>query len=227
MKEQIVQLLQDEAQWAGPFLFMPEPEVSRPPSENRMDPGRDHELERIGKMIHDCTSCPLCRTRKNTVPGEGNSNAQVMFIGEAPGAVEDETGRPFVGPAGGLLTDIIEKGMGLKRKDVFIANILKCRPPSNRDPQDHEVEACIGFLHAQISAVNPKVIIALGRIASHTLLADTTPISRLRGTFREFRGILTMPTYHPSYLLQNPSKKRDVWEDIKKVMEALGIGIQR
>jgi uracil-DNA glycosylase len=227
VKDRIIQLLREEAQWAGPFIMLPESESSHTKPERQANPDRDHMLEGIRKNIGCCTSCPLGHTRKNAVPGEGNAYAQVMFIGEAPGAVEDETGRPFVGPAGTLLTDIVEKGMGLKRKDVFIANILKCRPPANRDPQDNEVAACIGFLHAQISAVNPKVIVALGRIATHTLLADTTPISKLRGTFREFRGILTMPTYHPSYLLQNPSKKRDVWEDIKKVMEVLGISIQR
>ena len=146
-----------------------------------------------------------------------------MFIGEAPGAVEDETGMPFMGPAGNLLSDIIEKGMGLKRPDVFITNILKCRPPADRDPLPDEVAACIGFLHAQIRAVSPKIIVVLGRIAAHTLLDDTTPISKLRGTFKEYLGILAMPTYHPNYLLHNPSKKRDVWEDIKKVMEVLGI----
>lgn len=222
MREQIIQLLRDEAWWTGPFLILPERVVSRP-SAPHGHLGIEHELESIRKMVSDCTACSLCHTRKNVVFGEGRPDAQVMFIGEAPGAVEDETGRPFVGSAGNLLTDIIEKGMGLKRPDVFIANILKCRPPANRDPQPDEVAGCIGFLHAQIRAVNPKIIVALGRIATHTLLEDTTPISKLRGIFKEYCGILTMPTYHPSYLLQNPSKKRDVWEDIKKVMEVLGI----
>ncbi len=222
MREQIIQLLRDEARWTGPFLILPEPAVSKP-SVPHAHLGAGHELERIRKMVSDCTSCGLCHTRNNAVFGEGNPDARVMFIGEAPGAVEDETGRPFVGPAGNLLTNIIEKGMGLKRPDVFIANILKCRPPANRDPLPDEVAACIGFLHAQIRAVHPQIIVALGRIATHTLLDETTPISKLRGTFKEYQGILTMPTYHPSYLLQNPSKKRDVWEDIKKVMEVLGI----
>lgn len=225
MREQIIQILRDEAKWAGPFIMLPQPEVTPALSGPRPESTVDDELDLLRAMISSCTSCPLWQTRKNIVPGEGKTNAQVMFIGEAPGAVEDETGRPFVGPAGKLLTDIIEKGMGLKREDVFIANILKCRPPSNRDPEDYEVAACIGFLHEQIKAVNPKVIVALGRIASHKLLEDNTPISKLRGEFRNYRGILTMPTYHPSYLLQNPSKKREVWEDIKKVMEVLGISI--
>jgi len=227
VREQIIQILSDEARWVGPFIMLPDSKAPGKTHENQAVLDRGRELEGIIEEIHDCTSCPLGRTRKNPVPGEGNAYAQVMFIGEAPGAVEDETGRPFVGPAGSLLTDIIEKGMGLKRRDVFIANILKCRPPGNRDPQDNEVAACRGFLTAQISIVKPKVIVALGRIAAHALLDEATPISRLRGTFRDFNGILTMPTYHPSYLLQNPSKKRDVWEDIKKVMEVLGISIQR
>ena len=222
MREQIIQLLRDEARWAGPFLLLPEPAVTKPLAP-QAHLGAAHELELIRKMVSDCTSCGLCHTRKNIVFGQGNPESQVMFIGEAPGAVEDETGMPFMGPAGNLLTDIIEKGMGLNRTDVFIANVLKCRPPANRDPLPDEVASCIGFLHAQIRAVNPKIIVALGRIATHTLLEDTSPISKLRGTFKDYCGILTMPTYHPSYLLQNPSKKRDVWEDIKKVMEVLGI----
>ena len=226
MKEQIIELLRVEAQWAGPFLILPESAVSMP-SDPQAHLGTEHELERIGKVIGECSSCGLSRTRKNVVFGEGNPDALVMFIGEAPGAVEDKTGRPFVGPAGNLLTDIIEKGMGLKRQDVYIANILKCRPPDNRDPLPDEVGRCIGFLQAQIQAVNPKIIVALGRIAAHSLLDETTPISRLRGIFREYRGIPVMPTYHPSYLLQNPSKKRDVWEDIKKVMEVLGLALPR
>ncbi|HVN72848.1 MAG TPA: uracil-DNA glycosylase [Desulfomonilia bacterium] len=226
MREQIIQLLRDEVDWAGPYLLLQEQAISRP-AQQVTQGSEEHELEEIVSAITGCTSCPLSRTRKNIVPGEGNPHALIMFVGEAPGAVEDETGRPFVGPAGNLLTDIIEKGMGIKRQEVYIANILKCRPPGNRDPQPDEITMCIGFLKAQIEAVNPKVIVALGRIAAHALLNDSTPISKLRGTFREFQGILTMPTYHPSYLLQNPSKKRDVWEDIKKVMEALGIPLQR
>ena len=138
-------------------------------------------------------------------------------------AVEDETGRPFVGPAGRLLTDIIEKGMGLRRGDVYIANIVKCRPPGNRDPLPEEIRGCSGFLDEQIGVIGPKVIVALGRIAAQTLLATETPISRLRGRFGEYRGVKVMPTYHPSYLLHNPARKRDVWEDIKTVMQELGI----
>jgi uracil-DNA glycosylase len=206
VREQLLQVLRDEALWAGTFLMIPS--ASQP-------------LEHIRSAMGNCMSCRLGSTRKNIVFGEGDPRARIMFIGEGPGAFEDETGRPFVGRAGSLLTDIIEKGMKLKRQEVYIANIVKCRPPENRDPQPDEIGRCIGYLDAQIMAIKPLVIIALGRIAAHTLLESTTPISRLRGTFHEYKGIKTMPTFHPSYLLQNPSKKRDVWEDIKKVMEHL------
>ena len=222
MREQIIQLLKDEAAWAGPFLIMP---------GSRSEPVSRHqdtatEMEQLRLSVMECTACPLSTTRNHTVFGEGNPEAPLMFVGEGPGAVEDETGRPFVGPAGDLLVRIIE-AMGLKREDVYIANIVKCRPPGNRDPHPEEVAACIGYLHAQIDAVAPKVIVTLGRIASQTLLQDTTPISRLRGAFREYQGIRVMPTFHPSYLLQNPAKKRDVWEDIKKVMDVLGLPLQQ
>jgi uracil-DNA glycosylase family 4 len=222
VREQIIQLLRDEARWTGSFLILTDPEVSTPLAAHAHIEAA-HELELILKMVTECTSCGLCHTRKNVVFGQGKPGSQVMFIGEGPGAEEDQTGMPFMGAAGNLLSDIIEKGMGLKRPDVFITNILKCRPPADRDPLPDEVASCIGFLHAQIRAVNPKIIVVLGRIAAHTLLDDTTPISKLRGTFKEYQGVLAMPTYHPNYLLHNPSKKRDVWEDIKKVMEVLGI----
>ncbi|HPR54753.1 MAG TPA: uracil-DNA glycosylase [Deltaproteobacteria bacterium] len=221
MREQVIQILRDEAAWTGPFLIMPEVKTQAVPTHRRNADG----LSRLRREILDCDACPLSRTRKNVVFGEGDPHAALMFIGEGPGAVEDETGRPFVGPAGELLTRII-KAMGLKREDVYIANIVKCRPPGNRDPHPEEVAACIGYLHEQIDAIRPKIIVALGRIASHTLLGEETPISRLRGAFREYQGIMLMPTYHPSYLLQNPAKKRDVWEDIQKVMEVLGIPLQ-
>lgn len=224
MREQLIEILRDEMLWAGPFLTSPEVSQSAAPDRPH-DP--EGELERIRLSCADCTSCSLGSTRKNIVFGEGNPQADILFIGEAPGAVEDETGRPFVGPAGSLLTDIIEKGLKLKRPDVYIANIIKCRPPENRDPQPHEIARCIGYLEAQIMAVNPRVIIALGRIAAHTLLDTATPISRLRGNFYTYKGINIMPTFHPSYLLKNLSKKREVWEDIKKVMEYLGLPVQR
>jgi uracil-DNA glycosylase len=212
--DSIVQILKEEALWAGDFFMLP-PQVSATPKTSTLDVIREE--------LGDCARCTLSGTRTHIVFGEGNPRARIMFIGEAPGAVEDETGRPFVGPAGRLLTDIIEKAMGLQRPEVYIANILKCRPPGNRDPQPDEVEQCLGFLQQQIKAIQPEIIIALGRIAAHTLLGITTPISSLRGTFREYLDIPLMPTYHPSYLLQNPSKKRETWEDIKKVMAFLGL----
>lgn len=221
MREQIIQLLRDEAAWAGPLLIMPGVRAETAPRTRH----GTTEMEQLHLGIRECRACPLGITRKHMVFGEGNPEALVMFVGEGPGAVEDETGRPFVGPAGELLTKIIG-AMGLTREDVFIANIVKCRPPGNRDPHPEEIAACIGYLHAQIDAISPKVIVTLGRIASQTLLGDATPIGRLRGAFREYRGIAVMPTYHPSYLLQNPSKKRDVWEDIKKVMDVLGLPLQ-
>ncbi len=222
MRDHIIQVLRDEAAWAGDFLILPggrSPDARR---EEAVEPG----LDDLRLRVMGCTSCPLARTRKHIVFGEGRPDAALMFIGEGPGAKEDETGRPFVGNAGELLTRII-KAMGLTRQDVFIANIVKCRPPGNRDPHPEEVAACIGYLQAQIRAIRPRVIVALGRIAAQTLLKEDTPISRLRGSFRDYAGIMLMPTYHPSYLLQNPSKKRDVWEDMKKVMEELGIPVQQ
>ena len=232
MREQIIELLRVEAQWAGPFLILPEIEVSRP-SEKQAHLGTEHELERIVKVIGECTSCGLSRTRKNVVFGEGNPNALVMFIGEAPGAVEDKTGRPFVGPAGNLLTDIIEKGMGLKRQDVYIANILKCRPPDNRDPKPEEIIACIPYLQRQIELINPEIIVALGAHAAKTLLDTPKAIGQLRGIFHEYipgighKPIKLMPTFHPAYLLRNYSddNRRKVWEDMKKVLAELGLPV--
>lgn len=217
MTEAILQLLKEEALWAGDFLIMPPFSTAAPAPD---------ALASVRQTVAGCNRCGLAGTRTHLVFGEGHPQARVMFIGEAPGAVEDETGRPFVGPAGKLLTDII-KAMGLKREDVYIANILKCRPPGNRDPQPDEVAACIGFLKEQILSIKPAVIVALGRISAHTLLGTTTPISSLRGTFQDYLGIPLMPTFHPSYLLQNPSKKRETWEDIKKVMALLGLPLPR
>ena len=214
MRDQLVQVLRQEALWTGRFLVMP---------DTSGHTGEAPDLSSIREAMGECKQCSLCETRKTIVFGEGDAHARLMFIGEAPGRKEDETGRCFVGPAGELLTKIIENAMGLKRSDVYIANILKCRPPGNRDPLPEEVQQCIGYLESQIHVVGPEVIVTLGRIATQHLLETKIPISRLRGTFQEYKGIAVMPTYHPSYLLQNPSKKRDVWEDIKKVMEYLHI----
>lgn len=170
--------------------------------------------------IGDCTRCKLHQGRTNLVFGVGNPEARLMFVGEGPGADEDEQGEPFVGRAGQLLTQII-KAMGFGREDVYIANVVKCRPPGNRNPEPDEIEHCSPFLHAQIAAIKPTVIVALGKFAAQTLLQTETPISRLRGHFHPMSGIDVMPTFHPSYLLRNPAAKREVWDDMKMVMKRL------
>jgi len=169
----------------------------------------------------DCCRCKLSGLgRTQIVFGVGNPNADLMFVGEAPGADEDIQGEPFVGRAGQLLTKIIE-AIGLRRDDVFIANVLKCRPPNNRNPEPDEVEQCEPFLHRQIDIVKPKVIVALGKFAAQSLLKTNTPITRLRGQEFKYRDAILMPTYHPAYLLRTPSAKREVWEDMKRVKAIL------
>jgi uracil-DNA glycosylase family 4 len=163
----------------------------------------------------DCRRCKLHKLgRQQIVFGVGNPNADLMFVGEAPGADEDEQGIPFVGRAGQLLTKIIE-AIGLRRDDVYIANVIKCRPPQNRNPEQDEVETCEPFLFRQIDTIKPKVIVALGTFAARTLLRTLDPISRLRGHVYDYRGAKLIPTFHPAYLLRNPSSKREVWEDMK------------
>ena len=182
-------------------------------------------LEQVRAILGDCVRCKLHRAgRKQIVFGVGNPHADLMFIGEGPGRQEDLRGEPFVGDAGQLLTRIIERGMGLRRADVYIANIVKCRPPRNRDPEPDEVEACEPFLRAQIQQIQPKVIVALGKYAAQTLLRSSRPISRLRGQWHTYEGIDLMPTFHPAYLLRNPQEKRPVWEDVQAVMRRLGDG---
>jgi DNA polymerase len=183
--------------------------------------GSVETLVAIREDMGDCRRCKLCETRTNIVFGVGNPSADLMFIGEAPGADEDAQGIPFVGRAGQLLTRIIETMFDLKREDVYIANIIKCRPPGNRDPESDEIESCEGFLFRQIESIQPKVIVALGRCAAQTLLRTGTPISKLRGEFVDYRGRLLLPTFHPSYLLRNPSKKREVFVDMKAVRAKL------
>lgn len=180
-------------------------------------------LEQVRAVLGDCPRCKLCETRTHIVYGEGNPTADLMFIGEGPGEQEDEQGRPFVGKAGQLLDKIIE-AMGLKRSDVYIANVVKCRPPSNRVPEPDEVGACEPFLFRQIEIIKPKVIVALGGTALKALLHnDTVGITRARGHFTEYRGTKLMPTFHPAYLLRNPESKREVWDDMKKVKVELGL----
>ncbi len=171
--------------------------------------------------IGDCRRCGLAPTRTNVVFGVGNPRAELVFVGEAPGAEEDAQGVPFVGKAGQLLTKIIE-AMGLRRDDVYIANIIKCRPPGNRNPQPEEIASCEPFLIAQLEIIAPKVICALGTFAAHTLLNTKDPISRLRGRWHAYQGVPLMPTFHPAYLLRNPAEKKTVWADVQAVMERLG-----
>lgn len=171
-------------------------------------------LEEIAKHVASCTRCPLYSTALNPVPGEGNPNADFMCVGEAPGATEDETGRPFVGAAGQLLTKILA-AIGLQREDVYICNVLKHRPPGNRNPMPNEVQACSPYLIRQIEIVRPKVILALGTFASQTLLDTKTPIGKLRGEVHRYHGVPLVVTYHPAALLRNPSWKRPTWEDVQ------------
>lgn len=174
----------------------------------------------LRKEVTRCARCDLHKTRQNVVFGSGNPRAKLMFVGEAPGQDEDIQGLPFVGRAGQLLTKIVE-AMGLKRSDVYIANILKCRPPNNRIPLPTEILACEDNVKKQIEIIAPDVICTLGKFASQTLLRTETPISVLRGSFREYHGIKVMPTFHPAYLLRNPQDKKLVWEDMKKILREL------
>lgn len=190
-----------------------------PPPAPGEDPGAS--LRRIAAMIDGCRQCSLNVTRTRTVPGQGNPQPEVLFIGEAPGEDEDLQGLAFVGRAGQLLTRMIQ-AMGFTREEVFIANILKCRPPNNRPPLPEEMTVCLPFLKAQIAILKPKVIVALGGTAVKGLLQSELTISRLRGQWHTYEGIPLMPTFHPSYLLRNESAKKDTWEDLKQVLQRLG-----
>lgn len=209
MPSRPVSLFQEPEEDLGPVIDVP----LRPPL-----------LEVIRAEVEGCTRCDLlASTRTQTVFGEGSLAARLMFLGEAPGADEDRTGRPFVGKAGQLLTDMITKGMGLSRDQVYIANMLKCRPPGNRDPQPDEVAHCRGYLERQIALIRPEFLCLLGRIAAQALLETALPLGRLRGRWHSYRGIPAIVTYHPAYLLRNPEGKRDAWEDLKMLMTAMKI----
>lgn len=174
------------------------------------------------EVIGDCRRCNLCENRSQIVFGSGDPEARLVFVGEGPGAEEDRLGEPFVGRSGQLLTKMIE-AMGLSRDRIFICNVVKCRPPNNRDPEAQEVSSCMPFLKAQLAIIKPKVIVALGRYACQTLLNTTTPMSQLRGEWTQYEGIDLMPTFHPAFLLRNPPKKKEVWQDLQAVMEKLGL----
>jgi uracil-DNA glycosylase family 4 len=182
---------------------------------------KEAALKALRKDIGDCKRCRLSKDRKNIVFGEGNPNARLMFVGEAPGREEDSQGRPFVGEAGILLTRLIKK-MGFKREDVYIANIIKCRPPMNRDPEKDEIESCMGFVEKQIEIIKPVVLISLGRFSAQTLIGNTgLKMTTIRGNFFDYKGISLMPTFHPAYLLRNPKDKWLTWNDAQKVLERL------
>lgn len=181
------------------------------------------ELEKLEKQVKQCTKCELCKRRTNVVFGTGTPDADLMFVGEAPGHYEDVQGKPFVGRAGQLLTRIIES-IGLRREEVYIANILKCRPPENRNPNANEIALCTPHLIRQIEIIRPKIICALGTFAAQTLLDTKETIGKLRGKFFEYQGTKLLATYHPAYLLRNPNDKKKVWADMKKVRDSLNEG---
>jgi uracil-DNA glycosylase len=209
-------LYRENAGAAAPYA--PEPALSAEKST-----GERSSLDAVRAELGDCRRCSLGSLRQRLVFGEGNPHAELVFVGEAPGADEDAQGRPFVGRAGQLLTRIIA-AMELKREEVYICNILKCRPPGNRNPQPEEIAACEPFLIRQIEAIRPRVLCALGSFAAHTLLKSEAPISVLRGRFHAYQGIPLMPTYHPAYLLRNPGAKKQVWEDVRMIMKVLRDG---
>jgi DNA polymerase len=204
---------------------LPAPKLSRPSGVSLFDSMNKiagDSLPKILGEIGDCTRCKLHRGRTKLVFGDGNPQAELVFVGEGPGRDEDAQGLPFVGRAGKLLTQMIE-AMGLQRKDVYICNVVKCRPPENRTPEKDEVETCSPFLLRQLDAIAPKVIVCLGSVAAQTLLETNRGISHFRGEWLEFRGRKLMATYHPAYLLRNPSAKGEVWKDLQKVMAVLGL----
>ena len=202
-----------------------EPEVAEPEAlvvEAAPVPADFKTLDAIAAHVAACANCELCQTRNATVPGEGASDApDILFVGEGPGAEEDAQGRPFVGKAGQLLDKMIE-AMGYQRGEVFITNVVKCHPPNNRKPVREEMDQCLPYLRQQIKLINPKVIVGLGGTAMEGLLGRPVGISRMRGVWQEYAGVKLMPTFHPSYLLRDPSKKKDAWADLQLVLAELG-----
>ena len=205
------------AEDARPIASAPQPSLFAP--RRAADP--EAELSAVAAEVKRCVACRLGSTRTNAVPGEGDPHARVVFVGEGPGADEDRTGRPFVGRAGQLLDDIITKGMKLRREDVYIANVVKCRPPENRVPAPDEVEACSDWLDRQLLAISPRVICALGSTAARRLLATERSLGALRGATHRWRDIPVVVTYHPAYLLRNPAAKAPTWVDIQRVIELM------
>ncbi|MDR1555114.1 MAG: uracil-DNA glycosylase [Campylobacteraceae bacterium] len=194
-------------------------EYYKEPKEINSEPNTymPNNMDELKQVVSKCYLCQLCKGRKNVVFGEGNTKTKLMFIGEGPGANEDASGKPFVGQAGQLLTKIIENVLNLKRNDVYIANIVKCRPPQNRAPTYEEANICRPYLLKQIEIINPSIIVALGSTSFRYLTDDETPISRVRGEIIQYKNVKLIPTFHPSFLLRTPSAKKDVWKDMLKV----------
>lgn len=222
-----VATLQDMQRWGVESLHFDSNTPETLPLCSTLDPEvaattacRQETLEEIRADLGECQRCPLGRTRTRLVFGGGNPKASLVFVGEGPGRKEDEQGEPFVGEAGMLLNRILF-AMGLERGDVYICNVIKCRPPQNRNPSADEIGACEPFLQRQLDAINPDVLVALGTFATQTLLQDKTPISKLRGAWHSYKGIDLMPTFHPAYLLRNPAHKRELWQDMKQVTRRL------
>ena len=205
----------------APFSPSPSPSTSIPMGKLPIV-----SLDDVRARMGECTLCKLHKGRHTIVFGVGNPEARLMFVGEAPGEDEDLKGEPFVGKAGQLLTKMIE-AMGLRREDVYICNTVKCRPPNNRNPEPDELAACEPFLKGQLASVKPEVIVTLGKFAAQALLREQTPITRLRGQWREYEGIPVMPTFHPAYQLRSPQEKTKVWEDLQSVMKKLSLERKR
>lgn len=190
---------------------------------SNLDDKKSH-LNELKNSLTNCQKCKLSKYRTNVVFGIGNPHARLVFVGEAPGRDEDLSGEPFVGRAGQLLTKMIV-AMGLSREEVYICNVIKSRPPENRDPEPDEIEACEPFLKQQLAIIKPEIIVGLGRYACQTLLRTQTAMSKIRGTWQEYEGIAFMPTFHPAYLLRNPPAKKEVWQDLQAVMARLGLSV--
>ena len=221
----IIKSVEDHLRYAQEMGMEGMPARPAPPPVSSEETGCQ-TLEAVRDRLGECQRCKLHSTRTQIVFGTGSPQPDLVFVGEAPGEEEDLQGKPFVGKAGRLLTKMIE-AMGLTRNDIYIANIVKCRPPKNRNPETDEINACSPFLAAQLSVLKPKVICTLGTFASQTLLNTEEKISKLRGRFHLIQGVKVMPTYHPAYLLRNPSEKKTVWEDIQIIMRELNLEVRK